>query len=164
MAHTRSRKIDNLRWQDVAASFNALTAGSNAVLGLTATAMPDTIMRSRGTLLAYIDGTQAPGAQVRCAIGMIVVPEGTATTVLWSPLTDPNAPWFYFDVFSLGYEEGVTDVIGVQGAMSYRAVIDSKAMRKSPPDTEVQVVVEQLTTGSAMAINVQLNARLLIGN
>jgi len=125
----------------------------------------DTILRTRGMHTTWLDATSAPGVSVTVGIGLILVPDGTGTTVLWSPLTDPNAPWFVFDAFTLAYEEKVTDVISVSGLDMFRSVVDSKAMRKIPPDTEIQCVVENATTSGASAgvINQTAQYRMLLG-
>ena len=160
MARRRSgKKIDNLRWLGFGQQFFAQAAGTAGVTILSATTMPDTIMRTRGSLLAYVDAASAPPKAGDIAVGMIVVPEGTGSTI-----TDANAPWFWYSRFTIGYEEMVTDVISVQEAQGYREVIDSKAMRRSPPDTEVQLVVENVTIAGAIAVNVSVLGRILVGN
>ena len=164
MARNRSRKIDNLRWLGFRGEAAALSAGSSAVELVAAGPIPDTIMRTRGELVAYMDTTLAPGILVDVAVGFIIVPEGTGSTVLWAPITDPNAPWFFYSRFTLGYEEQVTDVIDAQGLTVYRQTIDSKAMRKSPPDTEIQMVTQNSTILSAGAVNVVAGGRILLGN
>ena len=160
----RGRKIDNLRWIGVSAGTGALAAGVIGITALSASAMPDTVMRTRGQFAAWIDGLEAPGVSARFGAGLIIVPEGTGTTVLWSPLTDPNAPWFWYTSGLLGYEEMVTDVIDVPIMTAYREIVDSKAMRRSPPDTEVQLVIENITFTGALAFNAGFDGRLLIGN
>jgi len=164
MARDRTRKIDNVRWIGWGAGVAALSAGQDAQVVLTATAIPDIIMRTRGQLFAYIDAAQAPASLIEVAVGFILVPQGTTTAVLWSPITDPNAPWFWYTRFALGYEEYVIDVIDAPGASVYRETIDSKAMRKAPPDTEVQMVVEQATLNGAASVNLHTSGRFLIGN
>ncbi len=164
MARSRSRKIDNLRWLGFNTTFAALSAGAVATTALAASQLPDTVMRTRGSIAAYLDSVSAPGGLVRVGVGLIVVPEGTGSTVLWSPLTDRNAPWFWYTVFTLGYEEMVADVIDVPGMTSYREAIDSKAMRRSPPDTEIQCVAENATILNADGVNVTVDGRILLGN
>jgi len=161
---TRTRKIGWKHWTSVTGGASALSAGSIAVNLLAAQHEPETILRTRGNLIVYADGTQVPGALVQVGVGMCLVPEGTGTTVTWSPLTDPDAPWFWFEVFHVGYEEMVTDVVDIPGLSIVRKVIDSKAMRKVPQSTEVQLVIEQATAISAMSINVQMSARILSGH
>jgi len=158
----RPRKRE-LRWTLGVAAFNAQAAGTIAVNVISAETFAQTIMRTRGELLGDIDGLDAPGALVRWAFGMIVVPEGQAGVVIWSPITDPNAPWFLYAAGHLGYEEYVTDAIQAVEKSSFRRIMDSKAMRKLPPDTEVQAVLEQVTVGDAASINLNFVGRILLG-
>ncbi len=156
--------IDNLRWIGWTGGTTSLAAGTVGVNVLGATATPDTIMRTRGDLIAGFTATVAPNVAVAVGVGMWVVPEGTGSTVLGSPLADANADWFYYSAFSLAYEEGVTDVIAAQQIMDYREAIDSKAMRRSKPDTEIQLVIENVTLGSAASVIVLTAGRFLVGN
>ncbi len=163
MARRRSgKKIDFVHWTGFQDSFNGQAAGSIAKTLFAAQHDPETLMRTRGSLLTYLDTTQAPGGQILVGAGMILVPEGTSTTVLWSPLTDPDAPWIWYSAFGLGYEEYVTDVIDCPQATSHREVIDSKAMR-IVRNQEIQMVVENVTTGSAAAFNMVIGGRSLFG-
>ena len=120
-------------------------------------------MRTRGNLVAFVDGTQAPGVLATITVGLILVPEGTGSTVLWSPFTDADAPWFWYDTFLIGHEELVTDVLHVPVLNIYRSVIDSKAMRKVR-NREIQCVVENTTAGGAVNANIHLNFRFLSGS
>ncbi len=163
-SRSRSRSIDNLRWIGFQSDSLALAAGSTGELVAVSTAMPDTVMRTRGTLLAFLDGTSTPGVVVDVAVGLHVVPEGTGATVLQSPITDPNADWFWYDRFALAYEEGVTDVIEYSALPAYRTVIDSKAMRRVPPDFELQMVIEQATVAIGQSVNFFAAGRFLVGN
>ncbi len=89
-----------------------------------------------------------------------MVPEGTGSTVLWSPLTDADAPWFYYSTFFLGYEEYVVDVIDSPVLTAYREIIDSKAMRRVR-NQEVQLVVENTTIAGAVSVNIVAAGRML---
>jgi len=164
MARRRSgKKIDSLRWIGFSTQFFAQAAGSAAATVLAATTVPDTIMRTRGTVLTFGDGTLSPPLAVDIALGMAVVPEGTGSTVLWSPITDANAPWFWYTRFTIGYEEQVTDVIAASEIVAYRQEIDSKAMRRAAPDTEVQLVIENVTIAGALNVNASVTGRFLVG-
>ncbi len=156
------KKIDFLHWTGLNMSFPALAAGTSGATAHASQHLPETMMRFRGNLLAYVDGTEAPPVQAVISVGMIVVPEGTGSTVLWSPFTDDDAPWSWLETFRLGYEEYVTDVISAQAAAVFRAVIDSKAMR-IVKNSEVQVVVENTTTQAALSVNVAVDGRTLWG-
>jgi len=94
--------------------------------------------------------------------GLILVPEGTGTTVLWSPFTDGDAPWIWYDSSLLAYEEMVTDVVDIPLMTASRRVIDNKAMRIIR-NQEVQFVVENTTIGSAASCNARVAGRVLSG-
>ena len=144
-------------------SFLAQAAGPLAVAVSTAGGIKNTIMRTRGQLISYIDGAAPPGGLVQMFVGMVVVPEGSGTSVRYDPQDDSNAPWFYYNTFMVGYEEQVTDVVSAQGLTVFRDTIDNKAMRLLQPDEEVQLVVKNVTVGAAESINTVLTGRFLIG-
>ncbi len=161
MAHFRSRaRPANRHWTGFNVTVGSQGAGTQGINVSAAQHNPETLMRIRGSVTAYVDGVQAPGTGARISMGMILVPEGTGTTVLWSPTTDGDAPWIWFDEFLLAYEEYVTDVIDCPGISSYRSVIDSKSMRRIR-NQEVQFVVENTTFSSALSINAYLGGRIL---
>jgi len=156
-----AKKIDNVHWTYGSFNFLALTAGTIASTLFPAQHLPETLLRTRGEWAAGLDGTKAPAVGVACTIGMIQVPEGTGTTVLWDPVVDGDAPWIWWDVFHLDHEEQVTDVIGGLGAFA-RRIIDVKAMRKLR-NTELQVVCSNATIQGATGVNVAGSMRVLTG-
>ena len=156
------RKAD-LRWTLGSNNFT-VAAGSSAATIVTSSTVSQTIMRTRGEVLVYADGVQAPGVSCRIACGLIIAQGGQSGTVLSAPLDDGDAPWFYYDVFHLGYEEMVTDGIDIPGITSHRSVIDSKAMRIIRPDQEIQFVVQNTTVLGALTVNVNVAARFLIAD
>jgi len=158
-----AKKIDSVHWTYGSWSAAALTAGIQAATLFPAQHLPETLLRLRGEWLAWLDGTSVPGLGVAVSVGIIQVPEGTGATVLWSPITDGDAPWIWWDTFHLGYEEMVTDVVDVPGITSGRRIIDSKAMRKLR-NTELQVVTENATFLSASGINAFGSVRALTGS
>ena len=163
MARRRSgKKIDFVHWTYNSAANAAQAAGSSALTWSAAQHDPETILRFRGHLSAFKDGVGTPGQWASIGIGMILVPEGTSTTVLWSPITDGDAPWIWVSYFELAYEEMVTDVVDVPGMSSYRETVDNKAMR-IVRNQEVQIVAENATLGSALSVNWALSGRVLTG-
>ncbi len=163
MARRHGKKIDYTHWTGGfggAASFSAGTTGQTIASALHE---PETLLRIRGTYAAFLDGTQTPGSQVRITAGLVLVPEGTGTTVLWSPETDSDAPWIWWTGFDLAYEEQVTDVVAAEGMTYYREVIDNKAMRIMR-NQEIQLVTENVTVTSASAVNTHFAARFLTGH
>jgi len=166
MARSRQKKIDHVRWIGFSSGTTGfgLAAGTVAALAISPTSFQETVMRTRGQFSAFVDALQAPGNSAVISVGMVIVPEGTGSSVLWSPFTDRNAPWFYYAQAVLAYEEYVTDVIDSPGMTSFRQAMDSKAMRKAAPDTEIQVVFENTTLGgSGLSVNANLIGRVLIG-
>ena len=78
-------------------------------------------------------------------------------------MTDGDAPWFYWTGFGMAYEEMVIDTIDVPVVTGYREVIDSKAMR-IVRNQEIQFVVENVTSGIAATVTLELVARILAGH
>ncbi len=163
MARRRSgKKIDFLHWTFGSGNIGAHSAGTAAVTMLAAQHLPETLMRTRGEFTFGFDAVQTPGSIVQMACGLILVPEGTSTTVLWSPDTDADAPWFWFDTCTITYEEYVVDVIHDTQLSSCRRVIDSKAMR-IVKNMEVQAVIETTNISGSPNTNFIIGARFLAG-
>ncbi len=80
--------------------------------------------------------------------------------MLWSPFADGDAPWIYHQIFTLAYEEYVTDVVDAVGTPVFRDVIDNKSMRRIR-NQEIQMVVEQTTALVAASVNVSVTGRML---
>ncbi len=159
-----AKKIDIVHWTGgFFASLGQAAASSVANTLIAAQHLPETLLRIRGEWACTLDGAVGPGVAMQVVAGIILVPEGTGTTVLWSPATDVDAPWIWWDVANLLYNETVADVIGSQETLSRARVIDSKAMRKIR-NTELQVVVETLTVQTATPIDASLVVRVLSGS
>ena len=169
MAHRRggfAKKIDSVHWELIAgAAINQATATISAQLALAAQHLPETLLRIRGEWAAAFTTALASGIGVNVTAGLILVPEGTGSTALWSPFTDGDAPWIWWDTMSLIYTEQVTDVVYSAAVSSGRRVIDSKAMRKVR-NSELQCVVETATIVglSGANINMSMVARVLAGS
>ncbi len=163
MARRRSgKKIDFLHWTVGALDVQSHAAGNVATTVLGAQHLPETIMRIRGEVTVFKEGVSAPSLGAIITMGLVLVPEGTGTTVLWNPFTDGEAPWIWWSTAFIGYEEAVVDVVDYPGITSARQVIDSKAMRINK-NMELQFVVENTTTIAALSVNVQGAVRVLSG-
>ena len=163
MARRRGKKIDFVHWTGFSGLFLAQAQGTVAATIAAAQHLPETLLRIRGEYLAFLDGTQTGMQFVTVGMGIIVVPEGTGTTVLWSPVSDMDAPWIWIANPHLAYEETVVDVLKINNIGMDRREIDSKAMRKVPQTSEVQFVVENATLGNAASVNVAVRGRFLTG-
>ncbi len=137
-----AKKIDTVHW--TYGSFETIALASAGVVAqnvLPAQHLPETLLRIRGEWAAALSAAAVSGVGAAVTIGLIQVPEGTGATVLWSPITDGDAPWIWWDTLNLIYREQVTDVNYSVMTSSGRRVIDSKAMRKIR-NTEIQCVFE----------------------
>jgi len=160
-----AKTIDNLRWTGGQVAFSgAQAAGSIAINVLGAGVPRETIMRTRGQVFVGMDSGQVPGRLVLVSMGLVLVPEGQSTTVIWDPFNDSEAPWFWFHESIIGYEEGVTDVVDYPGYTTDRVMVDSKAMRKANVDEEVQFVITNTTVNGSAPVNVVGAFRFLLGN
>ncbi len=159
----RGKSINQTFWAFLGANVAAQSAGSQAITFLAAQDLPRTLMRLRGEFLAIFDAAPDVGDQVTVGAGLILVPEGTSTTVLWSPVTDGSAPWIWVDYITLIYEEFNTNVDASQVGAGARRIIDGKAMRRMR-NQELQLVVENQTNGTAQATNTSVNTRILLGS
>jgi len=157
------KKIDVVHWTYGSFAAGALTAGTVAANVLSAQHLPETLLRTRGSWSVNLDGAQAAGIGVSVAVGLIPVPEGTGSTVLWSPISDGDAPWIWWDTVELLYDEMVADVIASQNTASMVRVIDSKAMRHLR-NQELQFVAENATIFSATGVNIAGAVRILSGS
>jgi len=159
------KKIEQVHWTLGVISFNNQAAGSIAATMINALSLPETLLRIRGSWATAFTGVSAGGIGVGVTVGIIQVPEGTGSTVLWSPFTDGNAPWIWWDVMHLMYTESVVDVTYSTQTSSGRRVIDSKAMRKNR-NMELQVVLEATTLAGMSAANINAvgTVRVLSGS
>ena len=155
------RKVVNRHWTRAAGSFLAQGAGTAALTFSAAQHLRETCIRMRGELSCWGDGALVTGSAAIIAVGVILVPQGSGGTVLWSPTSDSDAPWLFYQSFMMAYEEAVTDVIDIPVMSGFRSVVDNKAMRIVRPDVEMQLVVENTTIGGAMTVNVHMEARIL---
>ena len=163
MARRRSGRRTDLRWTLASSNFLAVASGTAGVTALSSATFSETLLRTRGEMMCWVDGLEAPATLARVGVGLIVMPEGQGTTVISSPISDGDAPWLYHRQFTIGYEEYVTDVIQAVHLSSFREVVDVKAMRILRPDQEIQCVVEQTTIAGAVTLNLILQLRFLLG-
>ncbi len=156
------KKIDFVHWTLGSASEDNFSAGVAADTLFAAQHLSETLLRMRGHWTCHVRDTLTPPQSALMAVGIILVPEGTGTTVLWSPFTDADAPWIWIDYAVVGYFEPVADVIDVPGLSHYRSNIDNKAMRIIR-NQETQVVWENTTIGGATSLNNRMDIRALFG-
>ncbi len=157
------KKLDHTSWEYSSGYVAAQAAGTMGFLFSSAGTQPSTLLRIRGEISGVLDTAPSVATAINVNYGIILVPEGSAATVQFSPVSDANAPWLLYGTAFLGYEEMVTDVIDAPGVTSFRHTIDNKAMRIIRPDVEMQMVVENTTVGTADAINFNYSLRWIQG-
>jgi len=166
MGHRRSgfaKKIEQVHWTVGSWASTSMAAGSTLGFNvLAAQHLPETLLRIRGEFAIALNGAQGSGIMAGVTCGLILVPEGTGTTVTWSPSTDGDAPWIWWDTYNLLYEEQVVDTIAA-GLQGVRRVIDSKAMRKVR-NTELQFVAENSSISGTPTIRFAGEVRVLAGS
>jgi len=159
-----AKKIDTVHWTGATFEFGSLAAGASAAnLLLAAQHLPETLLRIRGEWAAAMDGPVAGGVRNVVTVGIIQVPEGTGSTVLWDPVTDSDAPWIWWDCFNLIYEEMVTDALAAFPMGGNARVMDSKAMRKLR-NTELQAVAVNIAGSGSTPIVSSGCMRVLAGS
>ncbi len=157
------KKIQYTHWTRGANTVLATGAGISGANVIPAQHEPETLLRIRGEALAVLSsGAKADGVLAQVSTGLILVPEGTGSTVTWSPITDADAPWIWYDSFTIGHHEPVVDVLAIPALSIVRRVIDSKAMRIMR-NQEIQLVVENVSINLAAVMDYVFQGRFLAG-
>ena len=158
------KKLDHTNWQYSSGAAASIGAGSSVGLNFSSVGtQPTTLLRIRGEVMAHADGVLAPGVGAHVTYGIILVPEGSGSTVRFNLVADANAPWLLYGAGYVGYDEAVLDVVGIQQALMFRHVIDNKAMRIIRPDLEMQFVIENTTALGGITITFSYQLRWLQG-
>ena len=166
MARARRRgagRRADLRW--VLGRGTLLTLSGGATAGATVISAGNTsqtIMRTRGRFAVWLDPPLVVGDLVAWAVGLLIVPGLTGTTVTSSPLTDPEAPFYWYESGHLAAET-TADADG-EGIKVVTGIVDVKAMRILRPDQEVQMVAEMSDITQTSEVNFHGTFRTLIAD
>ena len=158
MARRTSGRRTDYTWQGSQVTGGLAAAGISVTAVLTS-AVSGTIMRSRGELLAVLDGPTA-GDQAVVFAGLIVVTEeqlAVGATAIPNPGADFDADWMWHGGISLIDEGAFPDFVGG------RLTIDSKAMRKIKQSMSVALVVANSSSVGTPAIDFEGYLRILFG-
>ncbi len=157
------KKIDFVEWTGLSGAVLAIGANGQAVTTVATAAASATLLRSRGEIVASIDGP-TDGDHCAVACGLIVVTEeqvAVGTTAIPNAAADLNADWLWHG-FLLLHSQGVTELSG-NVTMADRLTIDSKAMRLMRPTNSVVFAVTNSTLAGTPAVDVTVSARQLFG-
>ncbi len=163
MARKTSGRRADMRWTfgtHVADSVAAGT-GSQAVI-VTSGTISQTLFRIRGWLNVSLDAAAgAAGDILSVGYGLLVQQGGATATSL--PLTDGDAPFFWYQAFHLVRVEAVAG--GAADVSSIVSIpIDGKAMRVIRPDQEIVSIFETSDVAGAPAWTGTVSSRFLLGD
>ena len=146
----------------------AISTSSTVLFQNAAQSLSDgqTVIRTRGELLAYLMASDVVGGGFQCGFGICKVTQnaaGVGITAVPHPLADVDWDgWMYYTQFNLRncFAGAFTEVrSGIPGVV--RIPIDSKAMRKLDADDNIVGVFETVETVTA-TMRAFLETRILI--
>ena len=147
--------------------FDAVTIGVTQTLLGSVALVEDhpafTLLRSRGEILVVAIADAATDTDV-VGLGLIVVHSNAAAvggTSIPGPLQDTGADWLWHQVVPLD-AVSLTAADPNARAVVVRVPVDSKAMRRLPPDHSVILVGEE-TVGDFASVKVTGGIRMLFG-
>ena len=136
-----------------------------ATIGQQPTVNGLTLVRTRGNLVLWLETAAAQGNGFTGAFGLLAVGNEAFVAGVGSvpdPQDDPNDErWFYHTWFHVSSNTATTADIGGDNMSSVRIEVDSKAMRKLPPDLVIAAVLGVVEIGTA-SLNFMFNSRTLV--
>ena len=160
------KKIDFVEWSGVSGATFVLASGGAGFAEVVQTLVAATLLRTRGEIIASIDG---PVDNDQCSIsaGIIVITEeqlAAGITSIPNPADDLNADWLWHGFILLMAQAGT----GIGAALNannvtQRLTIDSKAMRKLRPSNHLAFVADNTPLGGTPVVDIILAIRCLKG-
>jgi len=165
MARSNAR-IRDYSWTGLRGVLLSIASNAAALVDVASVAVAATLMRTRGQLLAQIDGP-VDGDANAVALGIIIVTEeqiaGGASTVP-SPTFDLDAEWLWHGYMLLSAQAGTGVGASLNvGSVVDRLVVDSKAMRRMKQSQHVALAVESNSLSGTGLLNVFGAFRVLFG-
>jgi len=160
MPRDRGRRTD-YTWSGNSVGL-AIAANGTTLTSIVVVGSAGTIMRSRGELVASIDGP-VDNDKTLVAFGLIKVTEEQVVvgfTSVPNPNDDPDAAWLWHGFIPLGSQAIVNQAAGYEVG---RLTVDSKAMRKMKQTEAIALVIDNLALAGTPAIDVVGGFRILIG-
>jgi len=119
-----------------------------------------TIMRIRGEVIFKVTaGTDGNVATIGVGIALANNLANTAA-VLPGPVAESDFPWIWHSFVSLEQQGGADQFTPSVNVV--RLIVDSKAMRRVPPATELFVMFENVSAAGTLACDVMANFRILL--
>ena len=154
----RTGRRPDYDWQGGVSGFS-LAANASTIVALVTNNITATIMRSRGRVLASIDGAVDNDAAA-VHVGLIVADDdavAAGVTAIPSPATDFDADWLWHGFLLLKAQGTSTDAPG----LTDRLELDSKAMRRVKPNTQCVFAVTNVALVGTPAVDVLVGLRSL---
>ena len=163
MARRSGRKSD-FTWQGLSGATAAVLTNAARIDAVNTPSVASTLMRSRGEVLASIDGP-TDGDSCVAIFGLIVGTEeqvSIGATAFPDPANDMDAEWIWYGSILLFAQAG-TGLGASLNALSVvgRLTIDSKAMRRMKQTQSVVMVTRNLTLAGTPAVDVNFAIRQL---
>ena len=161
--NTRGRRTD-YEWIGGIASHTEASSGSTAAAIVTVN-IPGTLMCIRGNLLVSLDGP-TDNDKVMSAAGLILVSEeqlavGASAIPNSADINDMDADWIWHQWMPMLSQA----VVATQMDETYfRAVIDSKAMRRVKPTQTLVMRTANIAQAGTPGLDYSLGCRVLFGS
>ena len=147
MARPRSsfaKTVDYKSWAIVPSSSTDFGTAAIVVLGGLAFSLPQTILRIRGNFCVAFDGaSDAQQTVFGLGVGLVSTDAFNTAGAVPGPLSDADYPWLYWQSIPLKVTLKIAAEAADDVMASFRADIDSKAMRKVKPNMTLCYVIEQ---------------------
>jgi len=163
----RGRTINTKGWTGLFSAGQSVITTTQAVIleiGLAEASIRETLLRSRGEVCISAIPDAATDSDV-LAIGLIVVHSNAATAggvSVPGPIKDMGADWLWHFFIPMD-ASGLTGQDASAILLNRNIEIDSKAMRRVPPDHSV-ILVGEAASGDFATVNMSAGMRLLFGH
>jgi len=172
MPHRRSfsrgegRKIDFKSWDSIPGLSTSISTDSTVLAGGLAFTIPATILRWRGSVMAWLDASDKQvGDAGDLAFGLAIISSDAFAAGAGSvpdPISEPEYPWIWLGTMDIRVE--LTAATEAWGISAQRVDVDSKAMRKVKPGETACMIIQAAGVTGAPNINVEVaQTRVLIG-
>ena len=161
MARRSTGRRTDYTWQGGALG-SSLSSGGAFISSVFTAGTAATLMRSRGEVVASIDGI-TDGDKAIVGVGLIVVTEeqlAAGATSVPDPITDFDAEWVWHGFLLLMSQAIVATTDDTHNA---RLSIDSKAMRRMKQTMSLVFVATNVASAGTPNVDVLFGCRSLVG-
>jgi len=161
-----TKKIDFVEWSGQLGIEMAMASNVGAIITVITSLQAATLLRTRGEILASIDGpVDNDACSVACGITVVTEEQlAVGLTAVPDPAVDLDADWLWHGFIPLKAQAGTgvgasLNVVGV----AHRLTIDSKAMRKLRPTNSLVFAAKNSGLAGTPAVDLVVAVRCLKG-